>query len=195
MVVLGNLELLRRRHPDDPRIQRLAENAVQGAQRGATLTQRMLAFARRQELKPAAVDIPILVQGMSELLQRSLGPGAQVETHFPPQLPRALVDANQLELAILNLAVNARDAMPEGGKLSITADSEKLEAAEAAALAPCHYIRLLVTGTGVGMDEVKQAPPNAISQKPSACRTFVRNAPARSSSWTSRSNRFYPSGT
>jgi signal transduction histidine kinase/CheY-like chemotaxis protein len=152
MVVLGNLELLRRRLPDDPRLQRLVDNAVQGAQRGATLTQRMLAFARRQELKPEAVDIPMLVQGMSELLQRSLGPRVQVEARFPPQLPLALVDANQLELAILNLAVNARDAMPEGGKLSITAGSGMVEEAEAAGLAPGPYIRLLVTDTGVGMD-------------------------------------------
>lgn len=153
MVVLGNLDLLRRRLPDDPRLQRLVDNAVQGAQRGASLTQRMLAFARRQELKPEAVDIPRLVQGMSELLQRSLGPRVQVETRFPPQLPPALVDANQLELAILNLAVNARDAMPEGGKLSITASSDTAEAADAAGLASGQYIRLLVTDTGAGMDE------------------------------------------
>jgi signal transduction histidine kinase len=153
MVVLGNLELLRRRLPDDPRLQRLVDNAVQGAQRGATLTQRMLAFARRQELKPEAVAIPMLVQGMSDLLQRSLGPRIGVETHFPPQLPSALVDANQLELAILNLAVNARDAMPEGGKLSITADVGTVESAGAAGLDSGQYIRLLVTDTGVGMDE------------------------------------------
>ena len=83
MVVLGSLELMRKRLPDDPKLMALLENAVQGAQRGSTLTKRMLAFARRQELKKEAIDIPELVRGMSDLLQRSLGPSVAIETHFP----------------------------------------------------------------------------------------------------------------
>ena len=83
MAVLGSLELMRKRLPDDPKLKALLENAVQGAQRGSTLTQRMLAFARRQELKREAVDIPELVRGMTDLLQRSLGPSVGIETRFP----------------------------------------------------------------------------------------------------------------
>jgi PAS domain S-box-containing protein len=111
-VVLGNLELLRKRLPDDPKITRLLDNAMHGAERGAALTQRMLAFARRQELKPGPVDVPDLVKGMADLLQRSIGPMVRIETRFPLGLPYAQADANQLELALLNLVVNARDAMP-----------------------------------------------------------------------------------
>ncbi len=129
MAVLGSLELLRKRLPDDPRLLRLLDNAVQGAERGAALTQRMLAFARRQELKPEAVDLARLVRNMSDLLQRSIGPAVRIETRFPVGLPPALVDAHQLELALLNLVVNARDAMPEGGTVTIAArlGQEKLE--------------------------------------------------------------------
>ena len=83
MAVLGSLELMRKRLPDDPKLMALLDNAVQGAQRGAALTQRMLAFARRQELKQEPVDIPELVRGMTELLQRSLGPSVGIETRFP----------------------------------------------------------------------------------------------------------------
>jgi PAS domain S-box-containing protein len=114
MAVLGSLELMGKRLPDDPRLRRLLDNAVQGAQRGAALTQRMLAFARRQELKPEVVDLPDLVRGMTDLLQRSIGPRVRIETRFPLGLPRVMVDAHQCELALLNLTVNARDAMPEG---------------------------------------------------------------------------------
>ncbi|WP_244276544.1 MHYT domain-containing protein, partial [Methylobacterium indicum] len=121
MAVLGSLELLRKRLPDDPRLLRLLDNAVQGAERGAALTQRMLAFARRQDLKPEPVDLARLVRGMADLLQRSIGPGMRIETRFPARLPPALVDAHQLELALLNLVVNARDAMPEGGTITIAA--------------------------------------------------------------------------
>jgi CheY-like chemotaxis protein len=112
MAVLGNLELLRKYVPDDPRILRLIDGALQGAERGATLTKRMLAFARRQELRPEAVDVARLVDGMVEMLSRSLGPMVRITTVFDPGLAPARVDPNQLELALLNLAVNARDAMP-----------------------------------------------------------------------------------
>src|SRR4051794_21616204 len=112
-VVIGNLDLLRRRVPDDPKVTRVIDSATQAAQRGPVLTQRMLAFARRQSLQPEPVDLPELVRGMTDLLQKSIGPMMQIATRFPLCLPYARVDTNQLELALLNLVVNARDAMPE----------------------------------------------------------------------------------
>jgi PAS domain S-box-containing protein len=155
-VVLGNLELAAKRAPSDPRLQALLGNAIQAAQRGAALTQRMLAFARRQDLKPEPVDVPDLVLGMAELLRRSIGPSVRIETHFPLGLPRARVDANQLELALLNLAVNARDAMPEGGAITIAAREEAVAASEDEAnrppLRPGRYFCLSVTDSGTGMD-------------------------------------------
>lgn len=101
---------------DDPRTRPLIDNALHAANRGAALTQRMLAFARRQDLKRAAVDIPEIVKDMAGLLQRSLGPGVSIETRFPLSLPKVFTDPNQFETALLNLAVNARDAMPNGGQ-------------------------------------------------------------------------------
>src|SRR3954451_21692832 len=120
-VVIGNLELLRKRLPEDPRFRRLLDNSMDAAQRGASLTKRLLAFARRQILQTEPVDVPGLVREMADLLLRSIGPAVQIETHFPLHLAPALVDANQLELAILNLVVNARDAMPDGGGISFAA--------------------------------------------------------------------------
>ncbi|MDB6085803.1 MAG: putative two-component sensor histidine kinase transcriptional regulatory protein, partial [Gammaproteobacteria bacterium] len=115
MAVMGNLEILRKRLPDEPGIRRLIDGAMQGAQRGASLTQRMLAFARQQDLKTVSADIGVLVGGMQELLRRSLGPQIALHLHIEPELPPAEVDAHQVELAVLNLAINARDAMPDGG--------------------------------------------------------------------------------
>ncbi|HYZ34033.1 MAG TPA: PAS domain-containing protein [Crenalkalicoccus sp.] len=152
MAVLGNLTLLRKRLPDDPRLTRLVEGAIQGAERGATLTKRMLAFARRQELRPEAVRVPQLVDGMTDLLRRSLGPAVQISTDFPDSVPAVQVDPNQLELAILNLAVNARDAMPMGGRLVMAARAAVPDAA-IAGLAPGSYVCLSVSDTGLGMDE------------------------------------------
>jgi PAS domain S-box-containing protein len=150
MAVLSSLELLERRMPDDPKARRLLANAVEGAQRGASLTQRMLAFARRQELDPKLVEIPVLVRGMTDLLQRSLGPLVHIETRFPSSLPPVLVDDNQLELALLNLVVNARDAMPSGGTVTIAAREEV--GGDALGLPPDTYLCLSVTDTGFGMD-------------------------------------------
>jgi PAS domain S-box-containing protein len=150
--VLGSLELLQKRLPDDPRAHRLIENAVNGAQRGAALTQRMLAFARRQDLKPEAVDLPALVRGMTELLQTSLGPAITVEARFPLALSLVEADTNKLELAILNLAVNARDAMPNGGSVVIAA-RESSEPPPQSALRSGAYVCLSVTDQGIGMDE------------------------------------------
>jgi nitrogen-specific signal transduction histidine kinase/CheY-like chemotaxis protein len=117
MAVMGNLDLLRKRLPDDPRLQRLVEGAIQGAERGASLTQRLLAFARQQDLRAVSVDLRALIEGMVDLLERSLGPRVELRLDIPQGLPPARIDANQLELAILNLAINARDAMPDGGTL------------------------------------------------------------------------------
>ena len=152
-VVLGSLALLRKRLPPcDARIARLLDNAAEGATRGAALTQRLLAFSRRQTLHPAAVDIPRLVQGMSDLLRQSLGPAHVLRTRFPPGLAAACVDANQLELALLNLAQNARDAMPDGGTIDITAEPQRLGAGEVPGLAPGCYLALAVADHGSGMD-------------------------------------------
>ncbi len=151
--VLGSLELLRKRLPDDPKSIGLLENAAQGAQRGRTLTQRLLAFARSQELEPEVFDIPELVRGMKELLQRSLGPTFNIETRFPLVLPAVEADANQLELALLNLAVNARDAMNDGGEIIVAARQENIAAGHRTQLKPDLYICLSVTDTGEGMDE------------------------------------------
>jgi len=149
-VLLGNLELLRKRLPDDARIVRLLDNSMQAAQRGASLTQRMLAFARRQELKVEPVDVRDLVNGMSDLLQRSIGSAVQIETRFPMRLDKVLVDPNQLELALLNLTVNARDAMPEGGTITISA---RAEADHSTASPSGRFVCLSVIDTGIGMDE------------------------------------------
>jgi len=153
MVVLGNLGLLRKRLPPDPRLQRLLDGAQQGAERGAALTQRMLAFARRQELRPAPVDLASLVGGLRSLLERSAGPTVQIEMRLPDGLPPALADANQLELALLNLVVNARDAMPQGGVIEVTAAAAEAPSAGAPpGLLAGGYVRLVLRDTGTGMD-------------------------------------------
>lgn len=153
MAILGNLELLSKMLSDNPKARRLIDGAVQGAERGATLTKRMLAFARRQELKPETVDIPMLVDGMLDMLQRSLGPAIQITTEFDFDLPPTRVDRNQLELALLNLALNARDAMPLGGRLVISAHREQIAAGEISGLPPGDYVRIAERDTGLGMDE------------------------------------------
>src|SRR5882762_8066445 len=155
MAVLGSLSLLEKRLPEDPRSHRLLQNAVQGAQRGAALTQRLLAFSRRQELKPESVDVAQLVNGMEELLKRALGHGIDLSLNFPSGLPPLLADANQLELALLNLALNARDAMPKGGRLMVSAAAEsKTHSGADSRLAPGDYLRISIVDTGVGMDNI-----------------------------------------
>ncbi|MGC2454424.1 MAG: PAS domain S-box protein, partial [Pseudolabrys sp.] len=150
--VLGSLELLRKRLRDDPKSIALLENAAQGAQRGTTLTKRMLAFARNYELNKEVTSIPDLMRGMTELLQRSIGPSFNLETHFPLSLKPIEVDTNQLELALLNLTLNARDAMPDGGDIILAAREESVAAAHKG-LEAGNYIRVSVTDTGEGMDE------------------------------------------
>ncbi|MBK5549145.1 MULTISPECIES: hybrid sensor histidine kinase/response regulator [unclassified Pseudomonas] len=151
-VILGNLEIVRKRMGDDPKIVRLLDNATQGAMRGVSLTQRMLAFARRQELKTESVEIPALVQGITGLLRSSLGPSVKIETNFAPDLEPAEADVNQLELAVLNLATNARDAMPNGGKIVISARIEEVSDPARSSLPVGRYVCLSVTDTGEGMD-------------------------------------------
>jgi PAS domain S-box-containing protein len=153
MAVLGSLELMRKRLPNDPKLLALLENAVQGAQRGSLLTKRMLAFARRQELEQQAVEIPELVRGMTDMLQRSLGPTIIIETHFPLVSKPVMGDANQLEMILLNLAVNARDAMPNGGQIVIATQEKVLRRGDGTLLKPGTYICLTVRDTGEGMDE------------------------------------------
>jgi PAS domain S-box-containing protein len=156
MAVLGSLELMRKRLPDDPRLRSLLENAVEGARRGVTLTSRMLAFARRQELKQERVEIPELVRGMTELLQRSIGPDVNIETRFPLASLSVRADPNQLEMALLNLAVNARDAMPDGGQIVVAASEVTVSPLNGNGLKPGRYIGLAVSDTGTGMDEATQ---------------------------------------
>ncbi len=153
MAVLGSLELLRKRLPDDPKSIALLENAAQGAQRGTTLTKRMLAFARNYEMKKEAIDIPTLVHGMKELVERSMGPSFNMEIRFPLSLNPVEADANQLELALLNLSLNARDAMADGGDIILAAREENISAGHRSGLKAGRYIRLSVTDTGEGMDQ------------------------------------------
>jgi signal transduction histidine kinase len=149
MAVLGSMELLKKRMPQDPALIRLADNAMEGARRGASLTQRMLAFARKQELKPERVVLDQLVGGMAELMQRSLGPMVTVSITIPADLPPVEIDPNQLEAALLNLAVNARDAMSGEGPLTISA---RTQTGEPGGLAAGRYVCLSVADTGEGMD-------------------------------------------
>jgi len=149
--VIGNLDLLRRRIQPGDSSHRLIDSALQAASRAATLVQRLLAFARRQDLSVRSVDVGKLLDGMTDMIRRSLGPSIEVQISHASDLPPARVDPNQLELAILNLAINARDAMPRGGTLTIEADSRSSEGA--APLKPGNYVRIAVRDTGTGMDE------------------------------------------
>ena len=153
MAVLGNLEILRKHIPEDPKLYRLVDGAMQASERGATLTKRMLAFARRQELRPETVDVPELVANMVEMLGRSLGPTIEITTEFESDVPATQVDPNQLELAILNLALNARDAMPRGGRLTISARAASVADGEVPGLAAGRYICIAEKDSGSGMDE------------------------------------------
>ena len=155
-VIVGNLELIRRLIPeDDSRIQRAAEQAMNGARQASSLTQRLLAFSRRQPLDPKPIDINSLVGGMSDLLNRSLGETITVETVRGAGLWKVEADPNALESTLLNLAVNARDAMPKGGRLTIETTNAHIDAAYAIAhaeLLPGQYVAISVADTGLGMD-------------------------------------------
>ena len=152
MAVIGNLDLLAKRIADDPRKTRLLEGAMEGARRGATLTQRLLAFARRQELQSRPTDVVGLVEDMRSLISRSVGPMIEVKIVASRATPPVNIDPNQLEMALLNLAVNARDAMPTGGALTIALDNQLVGPAGDLGLASGAYVRLSVQDTGEGMD-------------------------------------------
>jgi signal transduction histidine kinase len=158
MVILGSLELLRKRLPDDALVRRLIDNAMEGARRGTSLTARLLAFARKQELRPERSDIGELLSGMSDMLERSLGPTVILDIKIEAPGLQAEIDRNQLENAVLNLVVNARDAMPAGGTITIVTTSFVAED-QAGPLKPGRYVCLSVTDTGEGMDAetIKQA--------------------------------------
>ena len=166
MAVMGNLDLLRKRMPDDPRLRRLVDGAMQGAERGASLTQRLLAFARQQDLRAVSVDLRSLIQDMTNLLERSLGPRVAVRLDIKDGLPPARIDPNQLELAILNLAINARDAMPDGGPIVIKVDEQRIT--KDAVLTSGRYLRLSVIDTGTGMtsETLERAIEPFFSSKP-----------------------------
>ncbi|WP_105382907.1 response regulator [Neorhizobium alkalisoli] len=160
MVVLGSLNLLRKRLAPDEKSERLIGNALQAAERGAALTQRLLAFARRQELKPQAIDFSQLFENIEDLLTKALGPSIDIRKEIPTGLPRLVVDGNQLELALLNLFVNARDAMAGGGTVVVSA--EENEDLRPAGLTAGRYVRISVSDNGEGMDEttaVRAAEP------------------------------------
>jgi PAS domain S-box-containing protein len=161
-LVLGGLEAIGRQLPKLPepaalaRIERAKEMALQGVRRAAALTSRLLAFSRQQALTPQSVDANKLVAGLCELLRRTLGESIVLETVLAGGLWRAFADPNQLENALLNLALNARDAMPEGGKLTIETANATLDRAYVAALEepvePGQYVMIAVADTGAGMD-------------------------------------------
>ncbi len=157
-VIIGNLEALQRNLRDPKQgsgtLERSADLAMRGAQRAASLTQRLLAFSRQQPLDPKPLDVNRLVGGMSDLLRRTIGEQVAVETVLAGGLWLVNVDPNQLEIAILNLAVNARDAMPNGGRLTIETANTHLDeayAAHQAEVVPGQYVVVAVTDNGIGM--------------------------------------------
>ena len=150
--IIGGLDMLRRHGVGDDRERRLIDGALESAERAKTLVQRLLAFARRQPLQPRPVDIAALVHDMGNLIASTTGPQIKVVAEAADSLPYAKADPNQLEMALLNLSVNARDAMPDGGILRITVSCETLGPSHPAQLPPGDYIRLSVADTGIGMD-------------------------------------------
>ena len=156
-VIVGSLDLARQRLATGVDVSRYIDNAMTAAERGATLTQRMLAFARKQELRLENVDCIELVRSMADLLKSTLGATIAIETRFPLSLSPAHADPAQLELALLNLAVNARDAMADGGRLIIEGAEMHVNAERCADLDPGDYVRLSVIDDGDGMDEATLA--------------------------------------
>jgi signal transduction histidine kinase/ActR/RegA family two-component response regulator len=153
MAILANLELIGKRVAGDARVTGLVDGAIKSAERGANLTKRMLAFARRQDLKPEIVEVPSLIGSMVEVLRHSLGPEIEIITEFDAALPSVQIDPNQLELALLNLALNARDAMPQGGRLLVSARCEQIGADALPGLAAGQYVCIAERDNGAGMDK------------------------------------------
>lgn len=149
MVIQSSLELLSKRVPDSAQITPLIQNALRATERGTALTQRMLAFARRQDIEKRVIDVAQLVGETEELLKRSLGPSYAIQTQYEGPLPNVLADPNQLESALLNLAFNARDAMPEGGKITIVV---RLARNPSSDLPAGDYVSISMKDEGHGMD-------------------------------------------
>jgi PAS domain S-box-containing protein len=187
-IVTGNLEILQRNLPaDQARLRRSAENAMKGAERASILTQRLLAFSRRQPLAPKPVSLNKLVAGMSELLHRTLGETIEVETVLASGLWNVEADPNQLENALLNLAVNARDAMGEGGKLTIETSNTHLDqgyVAQNSEVLPGQYVVVCISDTGSGWSRRRWSACSSPSSRP---RTWAR-APASASRWSMASS-------
>jgi signal transduction histidine kinase/CheY-like chemotaxis protein len=156
-VVIGNLVLASGRLAANSDVSPLLRNALQAAERGVALIQRLLAFARKQRLDPRSVDLGDLVGGIEELLQRTVGPSIRLEIAADHDLAPAHVDANQVELAILNLAINARDAMPAGGTLRMALNNRRTDRNSPVELTPGDYILISISDTGTGMDEATLA--------------------------------------
>lgn len=151
--IIGGLDMLQRHEIGDQRTRRLIDGALQSAERAKTLVQRLLAFARRQPLQPTSVDLRQTTEGMMDLISSTVGPRIRLSVEVPPELPPVYADNNQLEMALLNLSVNARDAMPEGGELVITASVQDVSGFHRSELPRGTYVLLAVRDTGCGMDE------------------------------------------
>jgi PAS domain S-box-containing protein len=158
MAVLGSLDLALRRAPDDPRLTRLLQNATYAAERGASLTQRLLSFSRQRDLKLQAVDINQVITDMNDLLTRTLGGVIRIERRLAEGLWSAMVDPDQLELAILNLCINARDAMAENGVLTLSTRNEPVAEGQIVDLSPGDYVVISVADTGSGI------PPDILAR-------------------------------
>jgi CheY-like chemotaxis protein len=153
--IIGNVDLIRTRSAGNERLQRLAANALEAARRGAKLAAQLLAFSRHQRLQVAPISVTQLLGGMGDLLAQSVGPAVSISTHVDPDADAVLSDANQLELALLNLAVNARDAMPDGGSLAI--DVRPAAYRHVRGLQARPYVEIAVKDSGVGMTESVRA--------------------------------------
>ena len=183
-LIIGGLEVIRRgKRGDEARIERGVAMALQGAQRAAGLTGRLLAFARRQSLDPKPLDLNGLVRDMTELLHRTLGEQIELEGVLTRRLWPIEADQNQLENAVLNLAVNARDAMPEGGKLTIETANVALDESyvgSEAEVVPGQYAASAISDTGMGMaPDVKARFSNLFSLRKSPTRE-----PGSASAWS-----------
>ncbi|UVF19402.1 response regulator [Microvirga terrae] len=158
MAVLGSLDLASRRAPDDPRLTRLLQNATYAAERGASLTQRLLSFSRQRDLRLQTVDVNQVITGMDDLLTRTLGGVIRIERRLHDGLWAATVDPDQLELAILNLCINARDAMAENGILTLSTRNETMDEGRIPELSGGEYVVISVTDTGSGI------PPEVLTR-------------------------------
>ncbi|WP_406855899.1 response regulator [Alsobacter sp. KACC 23698] len=156
--VLGSIDLAARRIEDNPRVSRLLANAAYAARRGASLTHRLLSFSRQRELEPRVVNPNVVLAEMSDLLSRTLGGMVQIEKDCEPDLWSVMIDPAQLELAVLNLCINARDAMPEGGLLTLSTRNVVAVDGDELSLTPGEYVLLSVRDTGSGI------PPDVLAR-------------------------------